>query len=216
MQDKTRDVVLEPRTASELGEGLRRLRGGIPLRQFVGKSGFSRSQISAFESGVRLPSLELAEGLDRLYGGESWVATSIRTLRRSSWDPWRSERGASQQHAFAWHAAYGGATWIKLIPQTQHVGEEHQLTSEWGPWGRTDTLVLPRTGVVLATGKAVDRDGIARTYNLQVLPPAFALAGMGSDLTGEDVRDVRRGWAIVNTEATNTERGHGPGAAVAE
>jgi hypothetical protein len=195
---------------------MRLLRGSTTLREFERGSAFSRSQLSAFENGHRLPHIEYAETLDTLYGAQGWIATAVRTLRRTRWEPWRSERAPSTHHAFGWHASYSGLVWIKVVPQPEAVGLRHEITSEWGPWGRTDAVELPALGVVLLTGKAADADGISHTYNVTVDQPVFALAGFGDALHGETVRDIRRGWQLVNPAARPNEHEHGPAGGTAQ
>lgn len=173
---------------------MRLLRGKRSLRSLEAARGFSRSQLSAYETGQRLPALEHADALDALYEACGWIALSIRSLRRGSWDPWRTERSASGMHAFAWHASYEGMVWIKVKPTEDNHSLPHQLTSEWGPWRRVDRLVLSAGGLVLLTGKAADDDGIAKTYNLDADPEVFALSGFGALPDHENVVDVRRGW----------------------
>lgn len=195
---------------ADLGAAMRRLRGSLSLRDFEKTSGFSRSQLSAYENGRRLPKLAYAAELDALYGETGWVALAVRTLSRTAWNPWASDRGQEPRHAFSWPAAYGGLVWIKVKPSPEAAGRRHRLVSEWGPWGRADEVELPADGVVLLQGKATDGDGISRTYNLTADAPVYALAGSGSDLPRELVIDIRRGWEIVNRDARDDELKHGP------
>lgn len=191
-------VPREPTSPQDLGAGMRLLRGKVSLRALEAASGFSRSQLSAFENGHRLPQLTYADELDRLYGGTGWVALAVRSLNRGRWDPWKSDRAPSREHAFSWHASYEGMVWVKIKPTPEHVMLPHVLTSEWGWWHRVDKLPIPASGVVLMTGKATDHDGVSRTYNLTAEPPVFALAGFGDKLDGENVHDIRHGWRLVN------------------
>lgn len=178
---------------------MRLIRGKRSLRSLEAESGFSRSQLSAYETGQRLPAVAHADALDALYEASGWIALSIQSLRRGAWDPWRAERSASRSHAFAWHASYEGIVWITVKPTEDNHSVAHQLISEWGPWRRVDRLVVPASGIVLLTGKAADDDGIAKTYNLDADPGVFALAGFGDLLDAENVIDVRRGWKQVPT-----------------
>jgi hypothetical protein len=178
---------------------MRLLRGRRSLRALQSEGGFSRSQLSAYETGQRLPPLALADSLDALYDAGGWIAMSIRSLSRESWDPWRAERSASSMHAFAWDAAYEGMVWITLKPTETNGSRAHRVISEWGPWRRVDLFELPAAGLTLLTGKAADADGIAKTYNLTADPAVFALAGFGDLRDDEHVCDVRQGWQLQST-----------------
>ena len=86
---------------------------------------------------------------------------SIRSLWRPKWNPWLEDHGTVRRlHAGRWPAQYDGQVWIKVKPQPESVGQEHEIELEWGPWGRRVTLVLEEAGIVLATAKARDLDGI--------------------------------------------------------
>lgn len=176
---------------------MRLLRGARSLRTLESIGGFSRSQLSAYETARRLPPLEYAEALDQLYSANGWLALSIRTLRRGDWDPWRTDRSASYRHAFSWNAAYEGIVWIEIRPvDGAHYSVDHKILSEWGPWWRNDELQIAACGVVLVTGKAADPDGVAKTYNLTSNRAVFALSGFGEIPAGENILDIRQGWQL--------------------
>ncbi|WP_155918435.1 hypothetical protein [Marmoricola sp. URHB0036] len=71
--------------------------------------------------------------------------------------------------------------------------------------------LLGEDGVVLATGKAADIDGISRTCNVTCDPASFTLFGAGEVLDGETTLDIHRGWEKVNPSANETEFDTGPG-----
>lgn len=159
---------LIPVNAEQLGSGLRALRGRAGVRRVADRqrSGpgalvLSKSALDRYERGVVLPPLEYAQHLDALYEGEGWVEMSIRSLWRPKWNPWLEDHGTVRRlHAGRWPAQYDGQVWIKVKPQPESVGQEHEIELEWGPWGRRVTLVLEEAGIVLATAKARDLDGI--------------------------------------------------------
>jgi hypothetical protein len=213
-------VTITPTTAIELGVGLRELRRPTSLRRLASRqrSGpgllmLSKSQLDRYEKGEVQPAppLEYAEHLDALYGGGGWVELSIRNLWRPRWNPWLQEHGvAARIHAGRWPAQFGGLVWIKVKPLPECANEMHRMFLEWGPWGRSIETNIAADGVVLATGKGRDPDGISRICNLTVDHDVFALYGSGESLDDESVIDIRRGWAKVNEDATEDERGYGP------
>lgn len=171
----------------------------------------SKSTLDRYERGEKLPPLEYASHLDELYEGEGWVEMSIRTLWRPKWNPWLEDHGVVRRvHAGRWPAQYDGQVWIMLKPQPESVGQEHEIELEWGPWGHRVTVVLDEDGVVLATGKARDIDGISRTCNVTTRPEAYALYGAGEALEGDTVIDIRRGWSKTNPNADPEEFQYGP------
>jgi hypothetical protein len=208
---------LTPSDPSELGAGLRALRGRTGVRRLAARQPggrgaliISKSTLDRYEKGM-LPPLQYAEHLDKLYEGNGWVEMSIRSLWRSKWEPWSEDHGTARQyHAGRWPAPYGGPVWIKLKPQPEFIGQPHEVDLEWGPWGRHVTSELGESGVVLLTGKAIDIDGISRVCNVTTLPAAYALFGAGEHLSGELVLDVRRGWFKANHAADREEDSYGP------
>lgn len=196
--------------AHELAFALRKFRGRVGLRTYeetqerwvkaASQAGptlpvISRSQLSRYEH-ANIPPLKHADHLDRLYGGGGWVAMSIRSLWRSRWDPWSgdSEEWAGKNHFGRWPASYSGMVWIKIKPKPTEVDTTVEVDLEWGPWGRTISIALPKEGVTLVTGKAKDTDGISRTCNVRADRAVFALFGAGEDLGNENVLDIRQGW----------------------
>lgn len=212
--------------AHELAFGLRKFRGRVGLRSYeeiqerwaeaargTGSACpvISRSQLSRYEH-ANLPPLKHADHLDKLYGGGGWVAMSIKSLWRSRWDPWSgdSEEWARKNHFGCWPADYSGMVWIKIKPKPTEIDTTVEVDLEWGPWGNTITVDLPKEGVTIATGKARDADGISRTCNVQANRPVFTLFGAGEDLDNENVVDVRRGWSMRHPECAPNERQSGP------
>ena len=202
----------------QLGAGLKALRGQRGVRRLAaaqpaapGAFTLSKSTLDRYERGEVLPPLPYARHLDDLYDGEGWVEMSVRTLWRASWDPWQAEHGvATCYHAGRWPAQYTGLVWIKVKPRPDRVDTLHEIALEWGPWGRRVSVNLPRDGLVIATGKAEDADGISRTCNLTSDLPLFTLYGAGEDLDHETVLDIRRGWAKVNPDSGPEEQHTGP------
>jgi len=136
---------------------------------------------------------------------------SIRSLWRPKWNPWFEDHGTARGvHAGRWPAHYDGLVWIKVKPQPEWVGLLHEIELEWGPWGRQMKVKLEEAGVVLATAKAKDLDGISRTCNVTTQPQAYALYGAGEALEGETIVDIRRGWSKVNPDASAEEAQYGP------
>jgi hypothetical protein len=117
---------------------------------------------------------------------------------------------AARLHAGRWPAQYGGLVWIKIKPLPETADQEHKIFVEWGPWGRSVQTMIGREGVVIATGKGRDPDGISRVCNLTSDHAVFALYGSGESLNDETVIDIRRGWAKVNEDATEAESTYGP------
>jgi hypothetical protein len=169
----------------------------------------SKSQLSRYEQGLLLPPLDYADHLDDLYAADGWVSMSLKALWRPRWTPWVEEFPAQFHHG-GWPAEYHGSVWIKLLPIIENVGNVHTIDLEWGPWGRRVVEPLPRTGLILVTGKMRDADGISRTCNLASDLHVYALFGAGEGLEGEEVRMIHRGWELRNVRAGADEQGHGP------
>lgn len=198
-----------PRTAIELGDGMRalRTRGLRAIEQDqirgLGKIGsqghvyavvLSKSTLSRYELG-NLPPLELAEHLDQLYGADGWIELGLRTLWRSRWRPWSGTSALPEcQHFIAWAASYAGPVWIKIVPASPNVGQEHRLALRWGPWRHDVWARLDKNGVTLTTGKARDAGGIAVTFSIASDKKVHVLHGAGQDLHGEEELDIREGW----------------------
>lgn len=200
-----------PANQGEFGERLRGLRGRRGLRQVARQAFISAAQLSRYERGEILPSLEKAEALDRAYGADGWIVVALSALWRPRWQPWKDE-WPSRFHAATWPAAFRGLVWIKIIPATDEP-VTIDLDLEWGPWGREEQLQFPQAsqGIVLTTLKAVDDDGVSRTLNLKANKEVFALFGAGDHLEGEVlVMDIHRGWVRRNEDSSDAELRHGP------
>lgn len=208
--------------AHELAFALRKFRGRVGLRTYeetqeqwaraarqAGSASpvISRSQLSRYEH-ANLPPLKHADHLDRLYEGGGWIAMSIKSLWRSRWDPWSgdSEEWAGKNHFGRWPADYAGMVWIKIKPKPTEVDTTVEVDLEWGPWGKTISICLPKDGVTLATGKARDIDGVSRTCNVRVNRHVFTLFGAGEDLGDENVLDIRQGWDNRHPERAVNEK----------
>lgn len=203
---------------AEFGRHLRAARGMTGLRSLVKKQErqppgslvISRAQLSRYERGEVLPSLDCAAHIDWLYEAGGWAEMRINTLRRPRWHPWKEEEGPRLMHSGSWPADFAGTVWLKVVPNPSEVNEEHELLLEWGPWLREVHLSLPATGVVLRSGKARDDDGIRRTLNFAADRAVHVLFGAGEGLVDEEVVDIRRGWRLVDRGASDDERTHGP------
>jgi hypothetical protein len=99
---------------------------------------------------------------------------------------------------------------MKVRPTRENINSLHTLTFEWGPWGHGLQQRLPAAGLLVTTGKSVNRDGVSRDLNLTCDRPVYVLFGAGEDFSGESVVDIRRGWELVNPMAAKEERLAGP------
>jgi hypothetical protein len=196
-------------TPAELGAGMRRLRpaslADLVQAQVQWKAAagcergampvLSKSTLSRYENGT-IPPLKHAEHLDKVYQSNGWVALSIRSLWRSTWDPWDDEANGwgSQIHYGNWPAALKGQVWIKIRPQPAEADRKVKLRLKWGPWRRRVPLVLGLGGAVLTTGKAVDKSGVSVSLRLKASRPVFTLFGAGEDLDGDIVLNIEDGW----------------------
>lgn len=197
-----------PSDAAELGEGLRKLRT-LGLKKLADSQvrgpglppPLSKSTLHRYEQGKLLPPLEHAKRLDQLYSGDGWVEVSLRSLWRSSWDPWASpDGGTSMFHSVEWPARYSGVVWMKLKPTKTDVDQLHRFHLAWGAWIRDVELRLPAAGVLLLTGKAIDYDDVARTCNVTANRRVYLLHGAGDQLHGETIIDIRQGWQLMSGE----------------
>lgn len=169
-----------PSTSQEFGAGLRALRT-VGLRCLASEQTtggvdclvLSKSQLARYESGETLPPLKYADHLDGLYQAEGWVTMSLHALWRPRWNPWAAEHG---------------------VAKASHAGQMHRLTLDWGPWTQDIQDLIEAHGIVLLTGKSAGANGVAVTCNLTSSPSTFALFGVGENLEGEKVKDIRRDW----------------------
>lgn len=161
----------------------------------------TKSTLSRYETGT-LPPLDYAQHLDQLYDADGWIDMGLRTLWRPQWKPWEMPDAWPQRmHFMSWPADFSGLVWIKLIPAATTLPDTaHTVMLDWGPWARSVRAELPEHGVVLATGKAADPDGISRTLNLTSDLPIHILFGAGQVLEGESVIDIREGWSLAHPE----------------
>lgn len=149
----------------------------------------SRSLLSAFETGKKLPSVSVAEKLDRLYGGESWIHMSVVAMRQRKWSPWDAEWPANE-HFHAWREKYRGPVWIRVKPTPQDADGEYEIRLSWGPHRWSRKIVCPEEGLYLVTGKA---DGEV-PIRVRTSPRSFCQFGTGE--TGGDgyTRDINEEW----------------------
>lgn len=183
-----------PTSYEELGVALQKLRGkGRSLRDISLKTHLSKSTLHRYESGLTPIPVENAVLLDKAYDSGGWIEAAINVLGRGMWKPWRKE-SPKRVHAHRWPAKCQGLVWVVVKPAANRVGEQHELVLRWGPWRSVVTTVLPEEGVALTTGKDVDADGVAVTLNLDCDPPAYALFGIGEDLDGVRILDIRQQW----------------------
>lgn len=204
-----------PQTSQELGEGMRALRSvglrSLERNQHPGKTGIygytyrvrvSRSALSRYEGGV-LPPLHLAAHLDQLYSADGWIDLGMRSLWRPHWDPWeQSDAWPQRMHFTRWPSRYSGLVWMKVVPASRSVDEDHTVILDWGPWHREVRLAhLSARGTLLITGKALDPDGISRTLNFACDKQVHVLFGAGDEgVDTEDVLDIRDGWMLARPE----------------
>lgn len=205
------------RDARELGEWMRRIRGDRGLRELAAESEkivpgshVSKSTLHRYESGVALPPLQHAASLDALYGAGGWIELSMSALWKPSWNPWRGG-WPERCHSHRWPAEYSGAVWIELRPSRDSVDVNHDVELRWGPWRRRFTACLPESGLTIWTGKAPDIDGIARTLDLTLSQPAFALFGAGTTVLDHRAIDLRDGWELRDHNTEDPGRAQGPG-----
>lgn len=190
-----------PTTALEFGTGLRALRGvslrDLAARQPPGRGALvlSKSQLQRYETGQLLPPLRYAGYLDALYDANGWVKLSLAALYAASWDPWVGDQTpATTAHVHEWPASYRCPVWLLLKPHAENTGRTHTLTLDWGAWSAALTLEVGAKGLVLTTGKSVDRSGVAVTFHLESDAPVFTLFGAGGPPSGYPVTSIHRKW----------------------
>lgn len=184
-------------SAVELGQGMRKiresrgwtLRGMERLQEDAGEVFASRSLLSEFETGKKLPSLAVAEKLDRLYGGESWICLSVEALRQRKWSPWDAEWPATE-HFHAWLEEYRGPVWVRVKPTPQEAGAEYEIRLTWGPHRWSSKVACPEEGLYIVTGKADGEVPIrVRTSRL-----SYCQFGTGKPRGDSAVKDINEEW----------------------
>ncbi|MBE7194125.1 MAG: hypothetical protein INR66_16780 [Gordonia polyisoprenivorans] len=200
-----------PSTWVEFGKALTRFRGDLSYRALAARQdddrtrfryALSSSQLQRYESG-RPVLLKHAMHLDNLYDGRGWIEMAVRTLWRSDWDPWALDNALlARRHSTGWPAEFSGTVWVKIRPAVQSIDTLHHIDFEWSAWRRSVEIVIPKNGVLISTGKMVDRDGLSRTCNVDADKRIFLLYGAGEDFDDEAVIvDIRRGWRIAPGES---------------
>ena len=142
-----------------------------------------------------MPPLAHAAQLDQLYAADGWLETSLQTLLSGTWDP-QHEPSAwpARAHFVRWPAAYGGKVWIKVMAADGTTGLDHRVRLEWGPWSREVCVPISLRGVVITTGKAVDRDGVSHTLALTCDRLVHVVFGVGEPRPVESAIVASRGW----------------------
>jgi hypothetical protein len=182
----------------ELGLALRSLRS-VSLDTLLarGPEVVKKSQLARYERGDVLPPLKHARDLDRLYRADGWVEMAVHSIWRPNWDPWRRAESIPRRiHAVSWPAKHAGLVWLKMIPSVHHVGAEHAVRLQWGPWSYESVLVPGDGGLLLVTGKSEDTTGAPTTLNMECDREVFLLHGAGDDIDGELVTDIRNDWTF--------------------
>jgi hypothetical protein len=159
------------------------------LQAATGKVFASKSLLSKFETGKKLPSVTMAKELDRLYGGESWIHMSVVALSQRTWSPWDVEWPA-HEHFYAWAEAYRGPVWIRVKPTPHDVGKEYEIRLSWGPHRWSKKVTCPEEGLYFITGKG---DGEV-PIRVCTLPRSFCQFGT-SEIGGDGtVMDINGEW----------------------
>lgn len=188
-----------PKTAEELGKALRNLRGDRGLRQLAASQPstgivLSKSSLARFEAGQR-PSLQYADHLSKLYGGDGWVEVAIRNLWISDWDPW-SEEMPSVDHVISWPASYSGMVWILIYPNPYNVNISHLIQIRWGPWRCRVEAPLSNKGILLTTGKS--QELVAVSCHINTSHPTHLLHGVNATLDSDTpVLDISQNWEFL-------------------
>lgn len=180
-----------PQSDAELGATLRRLRGRRSLREIAAEAHVSKSSLARYEAGSPVP-VGTAAALDRAYEAGGWIQSAIAGLNRGRWEPWR-DNSVKRIFAYRWPAQYEGWVWVLIRPHPNNVNEHHSFVIKWGKWQRDFNATLPRDGLIFATGKAVDADGLSDGCTLECEPSAYAMFGFG-EMTGIDFVDIRYDW----------------------
>lgn len=89
------DSHITSQEAAEIGSRIRRIRGGAPQKEFAGRLGISREQLSRIESGAQVPGTETLRRLARvthvpldfiLLGGVSVASRSTAAEPTGAWE----------------------------------------------------------------------------------------------------------------------------------
>ena len=191
-----------------------RLRGARGLRKLADETSrdfpLSKSTLQRYEAGEQLPPLRNASALDSLYGANGWIALSLAQLWKPMWNPWKAD-WPEVRHSYRWPADYAGPVWMHLRSVKDSIDLQNDVEIRWGPWRRTLTVLLVEEGVTVWTGKAADRDGIARTLDLTLTLPAFVLFGAGSESLDAASIDIRDDWVLRAGNTEDVGKAQGPG-----
>ncbi|WP_395405626.1 helix-turn-helix domain-containing protein (plasmid) [Arthrobacter sp. UC242_113] len=201
---KTEEAVRESRdgplasSATELGQAMRKMRKsrGWTLRDMEALQEHacthiaSKSLLSKFETGKKLPDEATSEKLDQLYGGESWIHMSVVALRQRTWSPWDADWPATE-HFHSWAEEYRGPVWIRVKPTPQDAGTEYSIQLSWGPHRWTRKVACPVEGLYLITGKG---DGEV-PIRVVTSPRSFCQFGTGEIDGDGTVMDIKEEWS---------------------
>lgn len=188
---------------TQLGQAMRKLRQNrrwslrsMEARQREAGDFFaSRSQLSKYESGKMLPSLAVAEKLDRLYAGRSWIRLSVIALSQTTWSPWDSDWPADVHH-HSWPEEYQGSVWVRLKPTPQDKGKDHEIRLAWGPWRWEGKIPCPEEGLYLVTGKSDDEVPIM----VNTAPRSYCQFGLHEIAGPGVVMNINFQWKRVDDE----------------
>jgi hypothetical protein len=187
----------------ELGHRMRLLRQrlGLSLLRMAAlkpdEAILSESALARYEKGrAPHPRLKSAEALDQMYQADGWIQLSLARLAGFSWSPW-SESWPESEHLCSWPVDLEANVWIRILPASSGIDQEHSFLLRWGPLSRQLTTILPVQGVILQAHKLRDHDRVPRVMSISCMETLFyRVYGAGTPPAeyAENVIEINHGW----------------------